>query len=542
MAEATDAEAGVDAVGKDAKGWERRRLAGASIRVGVTLAPAIVSGAAALFLNARLAPSRTNAGLIPRSLLIVACSMAALFVVDKVLRRMLPLASLLQLTLVFPDQAPSRFRTALKAGSGRRLARAVDSARRDGLSSDPVTAAEQLVVLATAIGDHDRRTRGHSERVRLFAQLLGEQLKLTDDDRAKLQWAALIHDVGKIHVPTRILNKAGKPTPHEWTLLEQHPMQGEELAAPVAAWLGEWYSAIGGHHERYDGTGYPRGLSGKQIPRGAAIVAVADAFEVMTAVRSYKKAMPLTDARAELTRCAGSHFDPAVVRAFLSISIGDTRRAMGLLGALAHLPLIGKVSTAAAFAPEMVPIAGHAVTSVATVGAGAAAITSAVLIAPAGASTAPQGANPAAVVSAPPPDAAPPADVDGPPDAARAVTGQADEVTAATPEPEKPTRVDDARDTSKEAAEQVKKDAEAAKKAYTEAAEQAKKDAEAAKKANTEATEQAKKDAEAQRKAQEAADKQAADQAKKEAEAAKKQQEAEAKGAPKLPKAPKPSD
>jgi HD-GYP domain-containing protein (c-di-GMP phosphodiesterase class II) len=221
------------AVAEQAKGWERRRVAGAAVRVGVTLAPAIVSGLAALVLNAQMPAARTLTGIIPRSRLIVAGSMAVLFVIDKGVRRLLPLASLLQLTLVFPDRAPSRFRTALKAGSGRRLARAVESARRDGLSSDPALAAEQLVVLATAISDHDRRTRGHSERVRLYAQLLGEELKLTDDELAKLQWAALIHDVGKIHVPTRILNKAGKPSRHEWTLLEQHPMQGEELAAPV---------------------------------------------------------------------------------------------------------------------------------------------------------------------------------------------------------------------------------------------------------------------------------------------------------------------
>src|SRR3954449_10540539 len=387
--------------GPDKRRWQRRRGAGAAVRAGVTLAPAAVSAAAAIVLNAKLSPAATWPGLAVRTVGITIMSLFVMVVVDKAARRVLPLASLLQLTLVFPDQAPSRFRTALKAGSGRRLAREVESARSVGLSSEPSRAAEQLVLLATAIGDHDRRTRGHSERVRLYAQLLGEQLKLSPEEMSRLQWAALIHDIGKIHVPAEILNKAGKPTAHEWEVLQRHPVDGELLAAPVASWLGEWTHAIGGHHERFDGTGYPRGLAGKDIPRAASIVAVADAFEVMTAVRSYKKAMPLADARAELTHCAGSHFDPATVRAFLSISISDTRRAMGILGSLAHLPFIGRVTTAAAYARDMVPIASHAATSAASVGLGAAAITTAMVVTPsAGASPAPPPAVSSVVVPA----------------------------------------------------------------------------------------------------------------------------------------------
>lgn len=370
-------------------GWERRRFAGALVRVTATLAPAIVSGAAALVLNALVPGTRTLLAAIVRSLLIIAVSFAVLLVVDKLARRWLPLASLLQLSLVFPDKTPSRFRMALKAGSGRSLAREVEAARRGGLSTDRSRAAEQLVLLATAIGDHDRRTRGHSERVRLYTQLLGEELKLSPEELARLQWAALIHDIGKIHVPVNILNKRGRPTPREWEILKTHPAHGEALAAPVAGWLGEWVHAIGGHHERFDGTGYPSGLSGRDIPRAAAIVAVADAFEVMTAVRSYKKAMPLPAARAELTRSAGTHFDPAIVRAFLSISIGDTRRAMGLLGSLAHLPLIGRFTTAAAYASDVVPLAQQAATTTATAGLGAAAITTAVMTGPSAASPAP---------------------------------------------------------------------------------------------------------------------------------------------------------
>jgi HD-GYP domain-containing protein (c-di-GMP phosphodiesterase class II) len=173
----------------------------------------------------------------------VSGSVAVLVLIDKLVRRMLPLAALLQLTLVFPDETPSRFRMALKAGSGRRLARVVAQARADCIADDRTTAAEQLVSLATVVGDHDRRTRGHSERVRLYAELLADELHLDARDRARLQWAALLHDVGKIHVPAKILNKKGKPSPAESAILQRHPLEGERLAAPVSDWLGEWAHA-----------------------------------------------------------------------------------------------------------------------------------------------------------------------------------------------------------------------------------------------------------------------------------------------------------
>ena len=208
------------------------------------------------------------------------------------------------------------------------------------------------------------------------------ELGLSAAERSKLQWAALIHDIGKITVPAEILNKKGAPTKREWEILRTHPANGEALAAPVAPWLGEWVHAVGGHHEKWDGTGYPRGLAGAAIPRAAAIVAVADSFEVMTAVRSYKKAMPLADARAELTRCAGTHFDPDIVRALLNVSIGRFRGAMGIFAGLAHVPFIGPLTTAAAHAPDTVTAAVGATTSGATAGLGMAAIGGAMVLGP----------------------------------------------------------------------------------------------------------------------------------------------------------------
>ena len=185
------------------EGWQRRPFLATSARVAISLAPIVVSFAAALLLNYVIPRPVSVLTAIARVVLILVASVVVLALVDRQARKLLPLAALLQLSLLFPDQMPNRFKLALKAGSGRRMAREVEQARVHGLSDDRGLAAEQLVLLATAIGDHDRRTRGHSERVRLYADLIGEELALDPEERAKLQWAALIHDIGKIAVPRR---------------------------------------------------------------------------------------------------------------------------------------------------------------------------------------------------------------------------------------------------------------------------------------------------------------------------------------------------
>ena len=295
-----------------------------------------------------------------------AASTVVLVLVDRAARRLLPLAALLKLSMLFPDVAPKRLSVARRAGSVRSLQTRLDEARALGQDDEPTRAAEVILSLVGALHAHDRHTRGHSERVRWFTDLVAEELRLPQSDRDRLRWAALLHDIGKLQVSPAILNKPKKLDRREWRHIHRHPENGARIAAPLAPWLGEWASTIEQHHERWDGTGYPNRLRGEEIGLGARIVAVADAYEVMTAVRSYKKAWSATTARRELTAGAGAQFDPVIVRAFLNISIGRLRWVTGPVAWVAQLPFIGWFPRVAEGAAAM---SGQAVGAVGTVAA-----------------------------------------------------------------------------------------------------------------------------------------------------------------------------
>ena len=266
---------------------------------------------------------------------LIAVSFGASICAQRVLRRLAPLAMLFKMSLVFPDEAPSRFSAAMRSGSIRSLIR---HSQRAETSSAAQKGAEELVALVARLSRHDRITRGHAERVRAYSVMLGEQLGLGRDDLDKLNWAALVHDIGKLQVPESLLNKPGKPTADEWRVLRVHPAVAGGYIEPLRAWLGDWVDAASQHHERFDGKGYPRGLSGKDISLSGRIVSIADAYDVMTAARSYKKPLPAPQARAELTRNSGTQFDPHLVRSFLEISLGKMRHVLGPLGWLSQLP------------------------------------------------------------------------------------------------------------------------------------------------------------------------------------------------------------
>ncbi len=253
---------------------------------------------------------------------------------DRMLRRYLPLAALLHLDVAFPAVAPSRFRTALRAGSTKNLALRQDWLAGSVSDLAPEQAATALLELVGALSVHDGATRGHSERVRAYTELLAEELGMSRQERHQLRWGGLIHDIGKLRVPKAVLNKRSALAADEWEMIRQHPLEGLALAAPLRPWLGDAVLAVSDHHERWEGGGYPSGAAGSDIALSGRIVAVADAFDVMTSARSYKRPVSPRAAREELVACAGTQFDPDVVRAFLAISVPRLRRVLGPLASV----------------------------------------------------------------------------------------------------------------------------------------------------------------------------------------------------------------
>lgn len=177
-------------------------------------------------------------------------------------------------------------------------------------------AAHQSTIraLVQAVDLKDGYTRGHSERVGRASMMIARELGMDDERVEVLRFAGILHDVGKLGVPTRLLRKDGPLTPEERRVIELHPEYGHEMVRGIS-FLGEARSAILHHHERLDGSGYPYGLRGTQIPESARVVAVADAFDAMTSTRSYRRARPVDAALEELKRCAGAQFDPRMVAA-----------------------------------------------------------------------------------------------------------------------------------------------------------------------------------------------------------------------------------
>ncbi|WP_051221700.1 HD domain-containing phosphohydrolase [Conexibacter woesei] len=289
------------------------------------------------------APDGGAAAFIAWWLALSAGGSLVMWLVDRAARRLLPLAALLQLSLVFPDQAPSRFRAAMDSGRVNELEDRLALAQRAANAETPAESARLLLTLVAALSDHDRLTRGHSERVRGYAVMIGTELGLSEHELDQLNWAALLHDIGKLEVSVDILNKPGRPDEHEWQQLKRHPLYGERFVEPMRPWLGDWADAVGYHHERWDGQGYPRGIEGDDIPLAGRIVAIADVFDVITSARSYKEAGSASSGREEIARCAGVQFDPRLVRAFLGVSLGRMRMVMGPLSWLAHLPIVGRL-------------------------------------------------------------------------------------------------------------------------------------------------------------------------------------------------------
>lgn len=354
--------------------WEGRRKAAWLLRAVTVVVPLALS-VLTIALASRLVPRPAGAAVVGWYVGIFAVSWLVLWVSQRALHRLLPMAMLLELTLCFPDRAPSRLRLARRAASSRDLTALMHGPLRGGERETTQQAAERILSLVGALAQHDRRTRGHAERVRAYTDLVAEKMSLPSRDRDRLQWAALLHDIGKLHVPATLLNKPSKPTADEWNVLREHPDAGARLVAPLLGWLGEWGDVIAQHHERFDGTGYPRGIGGHDICLGGRIVAVADSLEVMTAARAYKRPVRRDAALRELVKCSGTQFDPEIVRTLLKVSSRRMMFAMGPASWLASVPLIGQ-------APAQLAAAATAQT---TATLGAVALVSATGMAPAAA-------------------------------------------------------------------------------------------------------------------------------------------------------------
>jgi len=339
--------------------WDARPAVARALRLTILVFPYAVGFVVAILAGLYFPADELGVNRLLWFMAVAAVSTAIMIPADRLVRQFVPLTGLLMISLGFPDAAPSRFKAAMRSSTTAQIQRRIE----ETLGSDARGADldQYLLDLVAVLTSHDRLTRGHSERVRVYATLMGKELRLSKSDQHKLHWAALLHDIGKLDVPSEILNKPALPDDDEWEIIKQHPARADRYMAPLEGWLGDWAKAATDHHLRWDGKGYPQSVGGTDISYAGRLVAIADAYDVMTTARTYKKALSPADARLELSRCAGGQFDPQLVRSFLNIGLSPVRLAGG---ALASLPaLLSAIAGGVATTGGRVLLATSAVTS-----------------------------------------------------------------------------------------------------------------------------------------------------------------------------------
>jgi HD-GYP domain-containing protein (c-di-GMP phosphodiesterase class II) len=177
---------------------------------------------------------------------------------------------------------------------------------------------ETIRVMADIVDSRSRFTKGHSERVRKYCELIGQRLYLSEEEMRVLNIAATLHDIGRMDVDQTIWEKPGKLTDTEFEAVKSHSIAGEKMLSPIP-FLNKVSEIIRHHHERYDGTGYPDSIHSGSIPLSARILAVADAFDAMTSERAYRERIDPDIAIEELKSLSGTQFDPMVIEAFVVI-------------------------------------------------------------------------------------------------------------------------------------------------------------------------------------------------------------------------------
>ncbi|MBZ0171448.1 MAG: HD-GYP domain-containing protein, partial [Phycisphaerales bacterium] len=177
-----------------------------------------------------------------------------------------------------------------------------------------------LRAFSSSLDAKDPYTRGHSERVALLGRQLALALGMSADEAERVHLAGVLHDIGKIGIPDRVLCKPGRLTDDEFGLIKRHPRTGHDILKPIPT-VRDLLPGVLSHHERWDGRGYPDGLSGEGIPVMARILAIADTFDAMSSNRAYRPARGRDEVLAEIEKCAGSQFDPAMAPVFLSMDL-----------------------------------------------------------------------------------------------------------------------------------------------------------------------------------------------------------------------------
>lgn len=201
------------------------------------------------------------------------------------------------------------------------LQQAEDHMYRSKITENMPGHGNAIHAIMTTFQERNEREREHSSRVSRLCRLIAEAMEMSYEQVADMELAGLVHDIGKIAINDAIVNKQGKLTNEEWLEMKRHPEIGFRIlnASGEMTVIAQYVLA---HHERWDGSGYPKGIAGREIPLQARILAVADSYDAITSERPYKQKLDVKDAVAELRRCAGRHFDPEVVRAFICGVLG----------------------------------------------------------------------------------------------------------------------------------------------------------------------------------------------------------------------------
>jgi putative nucleotidyltransferase with HDIG domain len=184
--------------------------------------------------------------------------------------------------------------------------------------------AESLRAYTFILSQHDNSLANHGLNVASFASLLAQQAGFSQSHTDIIWLAGLLHDIGKLFIPSSIVSKTGTLTSSEWDIVRQHSRLGWEVLSTLN-WTGPIAKLVRGHHERWDGTGYPDGLQGEQIDVGARVLAVADALDAMTSDRSYRQGTSFEAARTEIAAGSGTQFDPAIVNIMLMVTESEWR-------------------------------------------------------------------------------------------------------------------------------------------------------------------------------------------------------------------------